>query len=79
MGPWSLAWLVGDPPFGLNMVKQIKEQVDILSCHIDRGEIDTDFVSLHAAHLSQLANGLSLDRESEISKRQKEFLRLLGR
>jgi hypothetical protein len=61
------------------MVKQIKEQVDILSCHVVRGDIDTDFVSLHAEHLSQLANGLRLDRNSEISKRHKEFLRLLGR
>jgi len=60
------------------MVKQIKEQVDILCRHVEGGAIDLEFISLHAMHLSQLATFLRTDnRASEISRRQDEFLDVL--
>lgn len=61
------------------MVKQIKEQVEILCQHVQCDDIDLEFVAMHAMHLSQLASLLSDDnRATEVSKRQKEFLHLLA-
>ena len=68
------------------MVKQIEEQVEILRRHVSGGEIDLNFVGLHAAHLSQLAySGLAGNYAQEtsakataINERRQEFMRLIG-
>jgi hypothetical protein len=79
MGLGSLVWLAGDSPsFGTEMVKQIKEQVEILCHHVGQGEIDLEFIALHALHLSQLATFLRSKQVPEISKRQEEFLYLIS-
>ena len=61
------------------MVKQIKEQAEILCQHVQSGDIDLEFVALHALHLSQLADFLRADKiASEILKGQKEFMLMVG-
>jgi hypothetical protein len=60
------------------MVKQIKEQVELLCNHVERGTMNLEFIALHALHLSQLATFLIAEQSPEISKRQEEFLRLIS-
>ncbi|MHB8636086.1 MAG: hypothetical protein ACYC96_06405 [Fimbriimonadaceae bacterium] len=68
------------------MVKQIEEQVKTLCRHVSGGAIDINFVALHAAHLSQLADsGLAGNYAQEtsakaaaINHRREEFMRLIG-
>ena len=59
------------------MVKQITEQVDILSEHVKCGPVDLEFISLHAWHISQLAAFVRKEQLAEVAKRQEEFLQLL--
>jgi len=58
------------------MVKQIHEQVELIKAHLDRGNIDLDFISGHAAHLAWLADFLKTE-EAEATERQREFIRLV--
>ena len=37
------------------MTKQINEQIEILRKHASGGEVNLDFIALHASRLSQLA------------------------
>ena len=61
------------------MSKQIQEQIVLLRDHVDRGHLDLEFISLHARHLLQLADYLRQEKlASEISDRQREFMRLVG-
>ena len=62
------------------MVKQIREQTEILCQHVQSDDMDLEFVAMHALHLSQLASYVGPNKKtSEISKRQKEFLSAIGR
>ena len=66
-------------PSDLKMVKQIKEQVEILAEHVNHDDFNIEFLSLHAQHLAQLAALLAKEQLCETSKRQIEFLRLITR
>jgi hypothetical protein len=60
------------------MVKQIKEQVEILAQHLTHAEIDLLFVSEHALRLSQIADDLrAFGVASETTTRHEEFMRKL--
>ena len=61
------------------MVKQIKEQVDILGEHVEHDEIDLEFVEMHARHLAQLAMIRRIEVEQCANKHREESIQLLGR
>jgi hypothetical protein len=60
------------------MLKQIREQVEILCAHVERGEVDLVFVEMHATHLAQLAMNKRVEIEQRDTKSREDFMHLLG-